>query len=96
MLRFFTLFLLFCTLLTAASTKEELDTAKKYLYSTTSKSDLFKAYDTYKHYYLKALIANDIATQKRCLDGIVIAGGKLHIDIDEYEKKRVEIGRAHV
>lgn len=88
MLRSLALILLFCTLLTAASTKEELDSAKKYLYSTGSKSDLFKAYDTYKNHYLKALMSNDIATQKRCLDGIVIAGGKLHIDIGEYEKKR--------
>ncbi|MBU1642845.1 N-acetylmuramoyl-L-alanine amidase, partial [bacterium] len=91
MLRFFTLFLLFGVLLTAASTKEELDAAKKNLYSTGSKSNLFKAYDTYKNHYLKALMANDVETQKRCLDGIVIAGEKLHIDIGNYEKKRAAL-----
>ncbi|WP_345977412.1 N-acetylmuramoyl-L-alanine amidase [Sulfurimonas sp. HSL3-7] len=86
MLRLLASFLFFASLLLAASTKTELDSAKKNLYSS-SKSNLFKAYDTYKRHYLKALINGDIKTQKRCLNGIVIAGEKLHIDVDEYEKK---------
>ena len=90
MLRLFPLALIFSSLLLAASPKEELDTAKRDLYSA-SKSNLFKAYDTYKRYYLKALVEGDIKTQKRCLDGIVIAGEKLHIDTADYQKKRAEI-----
>jgi N-acetylmuramoyl-L-alanine amidase len=90
MLRLLASFLLFASLLLADSTKTELDSAKKNLYSS-SKSNLFKAYDTYKRHYLKALINGDIKTQKRCLDGIVIAGEKLHIDVSEYEKKRTVV-----
>ena len=81
MVRLLASFLLFTSLLLAASTKTELDSAKKNLYSS-SKSNLFKAYDTYKRHYLKALVEGDLKTQKRCLDGIVIAGEKLHIDVD--------------
>lgn len=90
MVRLLASFLLFTSLLLAASTKTELDSAKKNLYSS-SKSNLFKAYDTYKRHYLKALVEGDLKTQKRCLDGIVIAGEKLHIDVDEYQKKRAWI-----
>lgn len=90
MVRLLASFLLFTSLLLAASTKSELDSAKKNLYSS-SKSNLFNAYDTYKRHYLKALISGDLKTQKRCLDGIVIAGEKLHIDVDDYKKKRAVI-----
>ena len=86
MLRLFTLVLLMGTLLLAATSKQELDRAKKNLYSS-SKSSQFKAYDTYKHHYIKALINGDLKTQKRCLEGICIAGKKLRIDVHDYEKK---------
>lgn len=75
------------TLLFGASSQSELDAAKKNLYSS-SKENQFKAYDTYKRHYIKALINGDVATQKRCLDGICIAGEKLHIDVREYREKR--------
>jgi len=86
MLRLLALGFLSAALLQAASVKEDLDGAKKQLYSD-SKSDLFSAYDTYKSHYLKALIDGDADTQKRCLNGIVIAGDKLHIDTSDYKKK---------
>ncbi len=86
MLRLFTLVLLMGTLLLAATSKQELDRAKKNLYSS-SKSSQFKAYDTYKRYYIKALVNGDLKIQKRCLEGICIAGKKLRIDVDDYEKK---------
>lgn len=86
MLRHFLLLLLATALLFSASTKQELDGAKKNLYSS-SKDRQFKAYDTYKRYYIKALISGDIPTQKRCLDGICIAGKKLRIDVSSYKKK---------
>ena len=86
MLRLFTALLLLSTLLFAASVKQELDSAKKNLYSS-SKENQFKAYDTYKRHYIKALISGDVKTQKRCLDGICIAGKKLRIDVGDYKKK---------
>ncbi|MEE8588062.1 MAG: N-acetylmuramoyl-L-alanine amidase [Sulfurimonadaceae bacterium] len=86
MLRPFLLLLLITTLLFSASTKHELDGAKKNLYSS-SKEKQFRAYDTYKRHYIKALINGDVKTQKRCLDGICIAGKKLRIDVSDYKKK---------
>ncbi|MGB5966314.1 MAG: N-acetylmuramoyl-L-alanine amidase [Sulfurimonadaceae bacterium] len=86
MLRPFLLLLLVTTLLFGASSKQELDGAKKNLYSS-SKDKQFKAYDTYKRHYIKALISGDIQTQKRCLDGICIAGEKLRIDVSDYKIK---------
>jgi len=85
------LFLLFLTtLLFSASAKQDLDSAKKNLYSS-SKEKQFKAYDTYKRHYIKALINGDVTTQKRCLDGICIAGKKLRIDVSDYKKKRLKL-----
>ncbi len=86
MLRPFLLLLLLTTLLFSASVKHDLDGAKKNLYSS-SKVKQFKAYDTYKRYYIKALINGDIKTQERCLNGICIAGKKLRIDVSDYKKK---------
>ena len=90
MLRLFTTLLLLSTLIFAASAKQELDSAKKNLYSS-SKDRQFQAYDTYKRYYIKALINGDVETQKRCLDGICIAGKKLRIDVSDYQSKRSKL-----
>ena len=86
MLRLFVIFLLATTLLVAASAKHDLDRAKKNLYSS-SKENQFSAYDTYKRYYIKALINGDIKQQERCLNGICIAGKKLRIDVRDYQQK---------
>ncbi len=90
MLRLFTTLLLLSTLIFAASVKQELDSAKKNLYSS-SKDRQFQAYDTYKRHYIKALINGDVETQKRCLDGICIAGKKLRIDVSDYKNKRSKL-----
>ncbi len=90
MLRPFLLLLLLTTLLFSASVKQDLDGAKKNLYST-SKEKQFKAYDTYKRHYIRALINGDVKTQKRCLDGICIAGKKLRIDVSDYQNKRSKL-----
>ena len=86
MLRLFVLVLLMGTLLLSATSKQELDRAKKNLYSS-SKSSQFKAYDTYKNYYMQSIMSGDLKTQRRCLEGICIAGKKLRIDVSDYEKK---------
>lgn len=90
MLRHFFLIFLTTTLLFSASVKSELDGAKKNLYSS-SKDRQFQAYDTYKRHYIKALIKGDVPTQKRCLDGICIAGKKLRIDVSDYKSKRSKL-----
>ena len=90
MLRLFTTLLLLSALVFAASAKQELDSAKKNLYSS-SKDRQFQAYDTYKRHYIKALINGDVETQKRCLDGICIAGKKLRIDVSDYKNKRSKL-----
>lgn len=90
MLRLLFSLLLTVTLLSAASAQQELDSAKQNLYSS-SKEKQFKAYDTYKRHYIKALIEGDVKRQKRCLDGICIAGKKLSIDVSEYEDKRAKL-----
>lgn len=98
MLRHLLLLLLATAFLFSASVKQELDDAKNNLYSS-SKEKQFKAYDTYKRHYIKALINGDLKTQQRCLDGICIAGEKLRIDVSDYEKKRAELSsskRSHL
>ena len=90
MLRLLFSFLLTSTLLFAVSAKQELDLAKKNLYSS-SKERQFRAYDTYKLFYIKALINGDTAQQERCLNGICIAGKKLRIDVSDYKKKLKKI-----
>jgi N-acetylmuramoyl-L-alanine amidase len=52
-----------------------------------NKSELFRAYDTFKSAYLKADMSGDIGLEKRALEGIVKSGQKLHIDISSYRKK---------
>ncbi len=90
MLRPFLLLIVLTTLLLGGSVQQELDAAKKNLYSS-SKEKQFQAYDTYKRHYIKALFNGDVKTQIRCLDGICIAGKKLRIDVSEYEQKRAGI-----
>lgn len=67
----------------AAITLSEADR----LLNSPGKTDIFRAYDTYKSCYLKASVDEDTARQKRCLDGIVKSGKKLHIDVKTYENK---------
>lgn len=69
--------------LLCAMTLSEADKAL----SGGNKSEIFRAYDTYKSRYLTASVGSDKALQKRCLEGIVKSGKKLHIDVGSYEKK---------
>ena len=66
-----------------AMTLSEADRALR----SSAKTEVFRAYDTYKSHYLDAVVKQDTALQKRCLDGIVSSGRKLHIDVKNYEKK---------
>ena len=86
MLRFFVLAIVFAVLCFAGTNTELLKRADSNLKSS-SKNDQFKAYDTYKQVYLKALVEGDDKVCKRCLQGIVTSGRMLHIDVDKYSRK---------
>ena len=51
------------------------------------KSELFRAYDTFKAAYMQAQVSGDAAAQRRSLEGIVRSGEALHIDVGSYKKK---------
>ena len=51
---------------------------------TSNKSDQFRAYNDYKNLYLRALMDEDDKLRLSALNGIVISGRKLHIDISQY------------
>jgi N-acetylmuramoyl-L-alanine amidase len=52
-----------------------------------NKSEIFRAYDTFKGAYMQALAKNDAALEKRALEGIVKSGELLHIDVNAYKNK---------
>jgi len=83
MLRLFVLLLLFVVSLSALSDKELLKRANGFVKST-SKSNQFRAYNDYKNLYLRALMDEDTKLKVSALQGIVISGNKLHIDISQY------------
>lgn len=73
-------------MLAAATDSEILQRAKQRLKSS-SKTEVFRAYDEYKMLYLKAKVENDTQLCYDCLDGIVTAGEKLRIDVRDYAQK---------
>ena len=52
-----------------------------------NKSEIFRAYDTFKSAYMQAAAKRDAALEKRTLEGIVKSGELLHIDVNAYKKK---------
>ncbi len=86
MLRLLTLLFLVGALSLSIANDTILKAAHKNLQSSL-KSDQFKAYDTYKQLYLKALLDGNDAVCYDCLEGIVSSGEKLHIDVGQYRKK---------
>jgi len=91
--RYFVLFLLFTFTLLFASA--DYDTLKKanVLVKSSSKSDQFRAYNEYKHLYLRSMVNEDEYLRVKALEGIVKSGTKLHIDVTHYSKElsRVKI-----
>jgi len=92
-IRYFILFLLFTFTLLFASA--DYDTLKKanILVKSSSKSDQFRAYNEYKHLYLRSMVNEDEYLRVKALEGIVKSGTKLHIDVTHYSKElsRVKI-----
>ncbi len=86
MLRLLILLFLQGTFVLTLANDHLLELAHKNLKSN-SKVDQFKAYNSYKKLYLKALADGNSVVCYNCLKGIVSSGEKLHIDIDRYRKK---------
>lgn len=86
MRRFLALLFLLGGILSAATDSEILQRADKRLKSS-SKTEIFRAYDEYKMLYLKAKVENDVQLCYHCLEGIVTAGEKLRIDVSDYAEK---------
>jgi N-acetylmuramoyl-L-alanine amidase len=86
MRRFLALLFLLSGLLAAATDSEILQRADQHL-NSSSKTEIFRAYDEYKMLYLKAKVENDVALCYQCLEGIVVAGEKLRIDVSDYADK---------
>lgn len=85
-IRFILLLFIAALALYGTSSSELLNRADNALESN-NKSKIFSAYNDYKNLYLKALIDDDAALQKKSLNGIVISGVKLHIDVSDYQDK---------
>ncbi len=68
------------------SDSEILKQADKNL-NSKNKSKIFKAYNSYKSLYLKALLNNDDKLKQKALYGIVKSGEKLRIDVSSYKKE---------
>jgi len=58
---------------------------------TSSISDNFCAYNDYKSLYLQSVVLEDEKLKKDSLEGILKSGNRLHIDVEDYEKKLKKI-----
>lgn len=83
MLRYLLLLFLLTFSLYAAESDEILKRADGFM-QTSNKSNQFRAYDDYKSVYLRSIMSNDEQLKIKALNGIVLSGNKLHIDVTEY------------
>ena len=86
MLRLLILLFLHVSLIFAIENTQILQRADKLLKSS-SKSEIFRAYNDYKNVYVRSMVKSDLITRKRALEGIVKSGEKLHIDVSAYKKE---------
>ncbi len=86
MLRSLFLLLAFVISLSALSDSEILKRADGFM-KTSNKSDQFRAYNDYKNLYLRALMDEDDKLRLNALNGIVVSGKKLHIDVSQYSQE---------
>lgn len=80
------LFLLVVLPLAASSSDNALRQAER-LSNSSSKTELFRAYNEYKNLYLQSIVNGDPRLRHEALKGIVRSGNKLHIDISKYESE---------
>ena len=86
MLRQLLLLLLLVASLSALSNKDILKRADGFMKSS-SKSKHFRAYNDYKNLYLRSIMLDDIKLRSSSLRGIVKSGGKLRIDVSDYQSE---------
>ncbi len=86
MLRFVWLLFFLHVSLFATDNAEVLKRADE-LTKSASKTEVFRAYNDYKNVYLRSVMDSDDTLKKKALQGIVITGKKLHIDIKKYQNE---------
>lgn len=84
MIRLFLLLLSLFIVSGLYANSEILERAEKHMQSG-SQSDMFRAYNDYKSLYLHSVVENDSDLKTKCLNGIVVSGNQLHIDVTKYE-----------
>jgi N-acetylmuramoyl-L-alanine amidase len=89
MMRYLWLFFLHVSLLFAANDSETLKRAAE-LTKSGSKTEVFRAYNDYKNIYLRSVMSENDDLRKKALNGIVITGKKLRIDVSKYKKELAE------
>ncbi len=95
MLRVLSVLFLLVLTLSALSDKEILKRANSFI-NASKKSDQFRAYNDFKHLYLRALISEDTTLKHSALVGIVKSGSKLHIDISHYKKELASTAQKNI
>jgi len=93
MLRSFLLILFITFSLFASGKGGTLHRANSLMHSS-NKSDIFRAYNTYKNLYLQALMNDDEHLRVQSLEGIVKSGHKLRIDVARYEKELKKVHKS--
>ena len=78
--------LLLACLLGAATNQDILKRADA-LARSGKTNDLFRAYNDYKNLYLRSIMKGDESLKVKSLNGIVVTGKKLHIDVSEYSQE---------
>lgn len=90
MFRFFSSIFLLVSLLGAATNQDILKRADL-LTESGRTNDLFKAYNDYKNLYLRSIMKGDDSLKIKSLNGIVVTGKELHIDVSEYSQELREL-----
>ncbi|MEA3523542.1 MAG: N-acetylmuramoyl-L-alanine amidase [Campylobacterota bacterium] len=86
MLRLFLFIFLHVSIVFAENNSEILERADK-LTKSPSKTEVFRAYNDYKNVYLRSMMHSNLKERRKALEGIVISGNKLHIDVSKYKKE---------
>lgn len=86
MIRLFLLLFLHVSIIVASDNSAILKRADS-LTKSPSKTEVFRAYNDYKNVYLRSMMHSNLDERRHALEGIVISGKKLHIDITQYQRE---------
>ncbi|WP_345991967.1 N-acetylmuramoyl-L-alanine amidase [Sulfurimonas sp. HSL-1716] len=90
MFRFFSSLFLLVSLL-GASTNQDILKRAEGLAGSGKTNELFRAYNDYKNLYLRSIISGDSSLKIKSLNGIVVTGKELHIDVSQYSDELKKI-----